>query len=256
MIHPSAIIDKGAEIDENVKIGPYTIINKDVSIGSGSEIGSHVTIDSHVSLGNNCRVYQYAAIGAPPQIVNFNGEITHVEISSGTVVREFATIHRGSKEGGGVTRIGKNCYLMAYTHIAHDCILGNNVILVNNASLAGHIEVENNVTIGGLVGVHQFTKIGKFAFIGGKSAVGKDVPPFVMAAGDRAVLHGLNKVGLRRNGFSQETISTLKKAYRIIFRMGLRLNDAIEMVQAEVEQIDEVLEFIKFIENSGRGITR
>ncbi len=256
MIHPTAIIDSSAQIASDVEVGPYAIIANDVVIEAGTKIGPHVVIDAYTSIGPECRVYQFASIGAPPQSVKYAGEKTEVKIGRGCAVREFVTIHRGTKSGGGVTEIGEDCMLMAYTHIAHDCRIGNRVLFANNATLAGHISVGNNATIGGLVAIHQFVNIGSHAFIGGKSAVVKDVPPYVIAAGDRARLYGLNTVGLKRNNFSQETLLSLKKAYRIIFRIGLTLNEAIERAYAEVEQTPEVETFLAFIKSSRRGITR
>ncbi len=256
MIHPTAIIDPTAEIDSNVKIGPYSIIKSDVCIGSGTEIGPYATIDQYVTIGSDCQIFQYASIGAAPQDLKFTGEKSYLKIGKGTIIREFATINRGTELGGGYTELGENNYLMAYTHIAHDCITGKNVVLANNATLGGHVIVGNNVTLGGLVAVHQFAQIGDFAYIGGKSAVVKDIPPYVIASGDRASLHGLNNVGLKRNNFSKASIFELKKAYRIVFRIGLTIKQASERVKAEVEQVPEVKNFMNFIKNSSRGITR
>jgi len=256
MIHSTAIVSSKAKIDSDVKIGPYTIIGENVVIGAGSVIGPHVVIDPYVTIDSDCHIFQYAAIGAVPQSVKFEGKKTYVKIGSGSIIREFVTIHRGTVSGGGITEVGKENLLMAYTHIAHDCKTGKRVILSNNATLAGHITIGDCATIGGLVAVHQFVRIGNYAFVGGKSAVVKDVPPYVTAAGDRAKLYGLNMVGLKRNGFSQKAISLLKKTYRIIFRIGLTLNEAIERVHAEIEQIPEVVQFIEFIKSSQRGITR
>jgi len=256
MIHDKAIINSRAEIDSNVTIGAYSIIGDNVFIGSGTVIGPHVVIDPFVTIGRNCRIFQYAAIGAVPQSLKFEGEKTYVKIGDGTIIREFVTIHRGTAFGGGITEVGEENYLMAYTHIAHDCKVGRKVVMANNATLAGHITIGNHATIGGLVAIHQFVKIGEYAFVGGKSAVVKDVPPYVIAAGDRAELHGLNSVGLKRNGFSPTTLSLLKKTYRIIFRIGLTMNEAIERVRAEVEQVPEVVNFIDFIKSSQRGVTR
>ena len=256
MIHQTAIIDPKAEIGTDVEIGPYSIINKNVSIGSKTVIGPHVIIDPFVTIGPDCHIFQYAAIGAVPQSLKFNGEKTYVKIGRGCIVREFATIHRGTEFGGGITEIGEESFLMAYTHIAHDCKIGRKVILSNNASLGGHITIGDYSTIGALVGIHQFVKIGEHAFIGGKSKIVKDIPPYVIVAGDRAKLHGLNRVGLKRSGFSQSTLAALKKTYRIIFRIGLTLNEAIERATAEVEQIPEVVSFIEFIKSSERGIIR
>jgi UDP-N-acetylglucosamine acyltransferase len=256
MIHETALINSGAEIDSNVDIGAYSIIGDNVFIGSGTVIGPHVVIDPFVTIGRNCRIFQYAAIGAVPQSLKFEGEKTYVKIGNGTIIREFVTIHRGTGFGGGITEVGEENFLMAYTHIAHDCRVGRKVVMANNATLAGHITIGDHATIGGLVAVHQFVKIGEYAFVGGKSAVVKDVPPYVIAAGDRAELHGLNSVGLKRHGFSPATLSLLKKTYRIIFRIGLTTNEAIERVRAEVEQIPEVVNFIDFIRSSQRGVTR
>lgn len=256
MIHPTAIVHPGAELDSSVRVGPYTTIGEHVTIGEGTEIGSHVSIDSYVTIGPECRIFPFASIGAPPQAVKYAGEETWVKIGRRTTVREFVTIHRGTGFGGGLTEVGDENMLMAYCHVAHDCKTGFRVILANAATLGGHIVIGNHVTIGGLVAMHQFVRVGDYAFIGGKAAVPKDIPPYVIASGDRARLHGLNSVGLQRNGFSPETVRLLKKAYRIIFRIGLTLNEAIERVKAEVEQVPEVVNIINFITSSQRGITR
>ena len=256
MIHPTAIVDSKAEIDSNVVIGPHSIIESDVIIGAGTVIGPHAVIQSYVTIGPECHIFQYASIGALPQALAYKGEKTYVNIGRGTVVREFVTINRGTEFGGGVTNVGEENLLMAYVHIAHDCQTGRKVILANNATLAGHIIIGDFVTVGGLVAIHQFVRIGDYAYIGGKAAVVKDIPPFVIASGDRAKLFGLNNVGLKRQGFSKDTLSLLKKAYRIFFRIGLTLNEAVERVKAEVEQIPEVINLIEFVQSSQRGITR
>lgn len=256
MIHSTAIIDPGARIDTDVEIGAFSVIKSDAVIGKGTVIEHNVTIDSFTEIGPDCRIFQYASIGGPPQAIKYKGEKTYLKVGKGTLIREFVTINRGTEFGGGITHVGENNFLMAYSHIAHDCKTGRNTTLANSATLAGHITVGDNVIIGGLVAIHQFVKIGNYAYIGGKSAVVKDIPPYTIAAGDRAALHGLNKVGLRRNGFSEERISALKKAYRIIFRIGLGLKEAIERVKAEVAQTEDVIDFISFIKNSERGITR
>jgi UDP-N-acetylglucosamine acyltransferase len=256
MIHPTAIVDSKAEIDANVTIGPYSVISDNVSIGSGTVIGPHVIVDRYVSVGPDCHIFQFASVGAEPQAVKFKGEKTFVKIGRGTVVREFATINRGTAFGTGVTEIGEDNLLMAYCHVAHDCQTGRKVILANNATLAGHIVIGDYVTIGGLVAIHQFVRIGDYAYVGGKSGVPKDIPPYVIAAGDRAKLHGLNRVGLKRQGFTETTVAALKKVYRIFFRIGITLNEAIERAQAEVDHLPEVNKFIDFIKSSQRGITR
>jgi len=256
MIHATAIVDSGAEIDSNVEIGPYSVIGDKVVIGSGTVIGSHVVVQPYTSIGPECQIFQYASVGAVPQALKFKGEETYVKIGQRTVVREFATINRGTEFGGGITEVGEENLLMAYTHIAHDSKTGRGVILANNATLAGHVTIDDYATIGGLVAIHQFVRVGNYAYVGGKSAVVKDIPPYVIASGDRAKLHGLNSVGLKRHGFPRETLSLLKKAYRIVFRIGLTLNEAIERVKAEVELIPEVVNLIDFIQSSQRGITR
>lgn len=256
MIHPTAIISPGAKIADDVEIGAFSIIGDNVTIGQGTWIGPHVVIDPHVDIGTGCRIFQYAAIGAIPQDLKFGGEVSRVAIGPDVTIREFVTIHRGTEKGGGITEVGEKSFLMAYTHVAHDCRVGKMVVLANNTTLAGHITIEDHATVGGLVAIHQFVRIGAYAFVGGKSAVVKDVPPYVIAAGDRAVLHGLNRVGLKRHGFSDQALSALKKTYRILFRYGLTINEAIERVHAEVEQLPEVNQFIDFIKASSRGVTR
>lgn len=256
MIHPTAVVDPSCELGENVSIGAYTVVASDVSIGANTVIRSHVVVDKYVSIGEDCQIYQFASIGAAPQAVKFKGEKTYVKIGRGSVIREFVTINRGTAFGSGATEVGAENLLMAYCHIAHDCKTGRNVILANNATLAGHIVVGDFVTVGGLVAIHQFVRIGEYAYIGGKSAVPKDIPPYVLAAGDRARLHGLNKVGMKRHGFSQKTIAALKMVYRIFFRIGITINEAIERAQAEVDPLPEVVNFIEFVKSTQRGITR
>ena len=256
MIHPTAIVSPKANIEKGVQIGAYSIIGENVTIGKETVIGPHVVIDPHVTIGPQCKIFQYAAIGATPQSLKFSGEETSVSIGEKCVIREFVTIHRGTQTGGGLTKIGPECFIMASAHIAHDCLIGNNVVMANCATLAGHITIGNFANIGGLVAIHQFVRIGNHAFVGGKSAVVKDIPPFMIAAGDRAKLHGLNMVGLKRMGFSQETLLSLKKAYRIIFRFGLTLNEALARVSAQIPSSPELVELLDFIKTSQRGITR
>jgi UDP-N-acetylglucosamine acyltransferase len=256
MIHPTAIVNPNTEIHADVTIGPYAIIGENVTIDSGTIVEPHAVIDPFARIGKDCHIFQFASVGAVPQSLKFQGEETWTEIGDGCIIREFVTVNRGTKDGGGITRIGNNCLLMAYAHIAHDCILGNSVVMANNATLAGHVLIGNHATVGGLSAIHQFVRVGNYAFLGGKSVVVKDIPPFVLASGDRASLHGLNQVGLKRHGFSPESLKLLKKTYRLIFRIGLTLNEAIERVRAEVEQTEEVRAFIDFLTSSERGITR
>jgi len=250
------MISANAKIGDNVTIGPYAIIGDETTIGDGTVIGPHAVIEPFVEIGPECHIFQFASVGAVPQSLKFKGEVTHTKIGRSCIIREFVTINRGTEEGGGLTQIGDECLLMAYVHIAHDCFLGHNVVMANNATLAGHITIGNYATVGGLTAVHQFVRVGDYAFVGGKSVVVKDIPPFVLASGDRATLHGLNQVGLKRHGFTADALKQLKKTYRLLFRIGLTLNEAIERVSAEVEQLPEVNAFINFIKSSERGITR
>ncbi len=256
MIHSTAIVHPKAEIDDSVNIGPYAVIGASTTIGADTIIGPHVVIDPYVTIGPQCHVFQYATIGAPPQSFKYKGEKTVVKIGRGSVIREFVTVHRGTDEGGGITTVGEDCFIMAYTHIAHDCRIGRNVILANYVGLSGHIQIGNYASIGGMVAVHQFVRIGEHAFIGGASGVSKDVPPYVMAAGPRVKLHGLNRQGLKNHGFSKHTISSLKMAYQIVFRTKLTLSKAIERILQEVEPLPEVKKFIQFLTSSQRGIAR
>ncbi len=260
MIHPTAIVDPGAELGEGVEVGPYSVIGPKVAIGDGTRIGSHVVVESHVRLGRNNAVSSFASIGAPPQDLKFKGEDTWVEVGDNVIVREYVTINRGTVTGVGTTRIGNGCMIMAYCHVAHDCQVGNRVIMANAATLAGHIEIEDGAFIGGLTGVHQFVRIGTLAIVGALSGVSQDIPPYVKAVaarqGRNRSLFGLNVIGLQRAGLSKETVNTLKKAYRILFGGGMPMSEALEKAEAEVEPIPEVKHLIGFIRASKRGILR
>ncbi len=257
MIHPNAIIDPRAEIGEGVEIGPYTIIEQDVVIGQGTKIGPHVTIREGTRIGERCHIYQFASIGEAPQALAYQGEKTNLIIGDHNIIREFVTLHRGTLKGGGKTVIGNNNYFMAYAHVAHDCVIGNQVILANGATLAGHILIEDYAIIGGLSAIHQFCRVGTHAFISGLTGVTLDIPPYMLASGNRAKLYGLNSVGLKRHKFPEETIKALKKAYRIIFRSGLTLDNAIKRIQEdEIYQKPEVQHLLNFIQHSKRGISR
>jgi len=257
MIHPTAIIHPGAEIDKGVEIGPYSVIGAGVRIGKETRVYPHVVIEGWTTIGRDCRVYQFASIGAPPQDLKFKGESSEVIIGDGNTIREFVTINRATSHGGGKTVIGNNNLLMAYTHIAHDCRIGNGCILANAATLAGHIEIADHAIVGGLVAIHQFVRVGSYSLIGGASAVTLDVPPYTIAVGNRARLHGLNKVGLRRHGFTREEIDALNRAYKIIFRSGLTLEEALQQVEGEGLRIyPHVSHLVDFIKGSKRGVTR
>jgi UDP-N-acetylglucosamine acyltransferase len=255
-VHPAAVVDPAAELAAGVSIGPFTIVGPHVRVGPGTSIGSHAVVEGRTEIGAECRIGSHAVIGAPPQDVKYRGEPTGVSIGERTLVREFATIHRASTGGSGVTTIGPQSFIMAYAHVAHDCQLGEQVILANQASLAGHVQVGRFAVIGGLTGVHQFVQIGEFAFLGACSAVLQDIPPYVKAQGNRAKPYGLNVVGLRRHGFSAETVQALKRAYRIFFASGLNSSQALAQLEQEVSGSPEVHHFIDFIKRSQRGISK
>jgi len=256
MIHPTAIISPDAQIGSNVEIGPYSIIGEQVIIGDGTRIGPHVVIEGPTTIGKNNRFFQFCSIGAIPQDLKFNMEDTELVIGDNNTFREFITINRGTAGGGGKTRIGSGCLLMAYTHVAHDCLVGNGVIMANNATLAGHIRIDDHAIIGGISGIHQFVHIGTYAMIGGLSGVSKDVPPFTLAVGQRATLHGLNLTGLKRHRFSTDIISALKATYKLVFRSNLRAEEAIQQIDPDSLNVAEVSSFVDFIKNSERGVTR
>jgi UDP-N-acetylglucosamine acyltransferase len=260
MIHPTAIIDPEAALGKDVAIGPYAIIGPKVTIGEGCSVGSHAVIESHVRMGKGNRIHSFASIGAIPQDLKYRGEETWVEMGDNNIVREFATVNRGTVGGGGVTSIGNNTLVMAYCHLAHDCRVGNGVIMANAATFAGHVTVEDGAIIGGLTAVHQFVRIGAYCIIGGMSGVGQDVPPYVTAVVSRPqkgfALYGLNLVGLRRNRFSAETVSALKRAFKLIFRSDGPIKDALAKAEEELPPLPEVKHLIEFVRSSTRGVLR
>jgi UDP-N-acetylglucosamine acyltransferase len=248
-IHPSVKLGK------NVKVDAFTVIHEDVEIGEGTWVGSNVTIFPGARIGSNCRIFPGAVISAIPQDLKFSGEVTTAEIGDNTTIREFVTINRGTK-ALGKTVVGKNCLLMAYVHVAHDCIVGNNCILANGVTLAGHIEIEDFAILEGLVAVQQFIRIGAHSFIGGGSLVRKNVPPYVRAAKEPLSYVGVNSVGLKRRGFSEEKLKDIQDAYRIIFVKGLNLRNALPQVEAEVPSSTEREMILSFIRSSEDGIIR
>jgi len=254
-IHSTAIVDPKAELSESVSIGPYSIINSDVKIDKGTQIGSHVLIDSGTIVGKNCNIHQGAILGTQPQDLKFEGEKTFLRIGDNTIIREYASLNRGTKMRGETT-IGRNCFIMMYAHVAHDCLIGDNVILANSVNLAGHIEIGDYVIIGGVVPVHQFVKIGSHSIIGGGFRVQKDVCPFMMVAGYPLKTVGLNLVGLKRRGFPDKTINILMQVYKIVFRSKLNTSQAMERIKGEIELIPEVKEILDFIQKSERGIIK
>jgi len=253
-VHPTAIVDKTVELGRGVTVGPYSIIEGRVVIGDETQIGSHVVIKGFTTIGARCRIFQFAVLGEIPQDLKFKGEESHLVIGDNNTIREFATMHRGTEGGGGVTRIGSRNLFMAYTHVAHDCQVGNGVIMSNAATLGGHITVEDHAILGGLSAVHQFCRIGCYAFVGGCSAVHRDVPPYAMAVGNRAKLVGLNLVGLKRCGFTEATLHGLKRAYELLFLSELNQKEAMERIRQEYSQVPEVQHLLKFLETSERGL--
>lgn len=255
-IHPTALAERGAELADGVSVGPYAIVGPEVRVGPGTSIGSHTILEGRTEIGAECRIGSHVIIGAPPQDVKYHGEPTCVVIGDRTLVREFATIHRASTGGSGVTRIGAENFLMAYVHVAHDCQLAEQVVMVNQASLAGHVEIGRCAMIGGMTGVHQFVRIGEYAFVGACSGVLQDIPPYVKAQGNRAKPFGLNLVGLRRHGFSAEAIRAMKHAYHILYTSDLNTSQALAQLEQELGGIPEVQPFVDFVKRSQRGISK
>ena len=257
MIDETAIIHPSANIHEDVSIGPYSVIGQDVSIESGTVIGSHVVIKGPTSIGPNNKIFHFSSIGEEPQDKKFNQDSnSSLVIGSGNTIREYVSINRGTDAGGGKTVIGNENWIMAYVHIAHDCIIGNNSIFANNATLAGHVIIENFVTLGGFTGVHQFCRVGSYSFSAISSVIVKDVLPYILVSGNTAKPSGLNREGLKRNGFDSNTIKLLKKAYKIIYREGLTLSDALEELMKLSTESKDIEVLYSFIASSERGIIR
>ena len=252
-IHPTAAIDAGAQIAADAEVGAYAIIGDGCVVGDGCVIASRATLERNVRLGRDVRIGSGTILGGDPQDLKFKGEETWVEIGEGTRLREYLTINRGTAHSFRTT-VGKGCFLMSYVHLAHDCHVGDGVIISNGTQLAGHVTIEDRVIVSGLVAVHQFVKIGRHAFVGGCSRVAKDVPPFLKAVGNPVRLYGLNSVGLQRSGFSDETIRELKRAYRLFFRSDLNVSQAMERARSELQQMPEVDHFLRFLEDSQRGV--
>ena len=257
MIDQTAIIHSNADIHKNVSIGPYSVIGENVSIGSGTVIGSHVVITGPTTIGPNNKIFHFSSIGEDPQDKKFNEDKnSYLEIGANNTIREYVSINRGTSDGGGKTIIGSNNWIMAYVHIAHDCIIGNNSTFANNTTLAGHVAIQDFVTLGGFTGVHQFCRIGSYSFSAISSVIVKDVPPYILVSGNTAKPSGLNREGLKRNGFDADTINLLKKAYRIIYRESLTLTEAVnELMELSVDS-KSVNVMHSFISSSERGIVR
>ncbi len=255
-VHPTAIVAPEAELDSSVEVGPYSVIGPKVRIGAGTRVGPHCVIEGRTSLGRNNRVFQFAALGAIPQDLKYAGEDSRLEIGDDNQIREFTTLHLGTAGGGGVTKVGNHNLFMAYTHVAHDCVVADHCILANCGTLGGHVVLEDSVHVGGLAGIHQFVRVGTQAFVAGGALVTQDVPPYCTVQGDRAKLAGLNTVGLTRAGYTADQVSRIKSAYRALFRSKLGLREALAQVRAEHGGHPEIDHLLRFVEGSERGIAR
>src|SRR6266436_8684196 len=256
IIHPTAVVSPQAEIGSECFVGPYVIIGDDVTLGDRVRIDAHCVIDGHTRIGDDTHIFPFVSIGLPPQDLKFSGELTETEIGRRNRIREFVTVHRGTKGGGGLTKTGDDCFIMAQAHIAHDCVLGNEVIMANAATLAGHVIVEDGANIGAYSGVHQFCRVGREAYVGGYSVVVKDALPFALTVGNHARCYGLNKVGMRRRGYSQTQIDTLHHAFYLLLSARLNTAQALERIRGEIEKSPEVDELVRFIEASERGVVK
>ena len=256
MIHPTAIVDPGAKIAANVEIGPYSIIGPDVEIGEHTVIGPHVVIKGHTRIGRENRIFQFSSLGEVPQDKKYAGEPTRLEIGDRNTIREFCTFNLGTSQDAGVTRIGDDNWIMAYVHIAHDCQVGNKTTFANNAQLAGHVVVEDWAILGGYTGVHQFCRVGAHVMTAVGTVVLQDVPPYLMAAGNTATPYGINVEGLKRRGFTAESLSALKRAYRTLYKSGLLLEEAKIKLAEEAQTQPDVQRFVDFLAVSKRGIIR
>ena len=256
MIDPTAKIDRHAELADGVSVGAFTVIGADVKIDAGTVIGPHVVIKGPTSLGKENRIYQFTSIGEDPQDKKYASEVTRLEIGDRNNIREFTSLHRGTQQDNSVTQIGSDNLFMAYTHVAHDCIIGDHVIMANGASLAGHVHLNSHAILGGFTLVHQFTQIGQYSFAAMGSAITQDIPPFIMVGGKPTRPHGINSVGMERNGISAEDIRLIRNAYKIIYKMNLRLEDAIEQMEDLARDSKQLSDMIGFLRNVRRGILR
>lgn len=254
-IHPSAIISPKAKLAGNVSVGPYSIIGDHVSIGADTVVGAHCLIEGNTTIGKKCEIFTGAVIGSRPQDLKFKNEKVFLEIGDNNIIREYCTLNPGTAEGAKTT-IGNDNLLMAYSHIAHDCSVGNGCVLANNSTLAGHVTIEDKAVVGGIVAIHQFVRIGMLSIIGGCSKVVQDIPPFSTCDGHPARVYGLNLIGLRRKGVSNKSIKQIDQAFKIIFNSGLIAKHALEKVERELELTEEIAYLVNFVKNSGRGLTR
>jgi UDP-N-acetylglucosamine acyltransferase len=256
LIDPTAKIDRHAELADGVSVGAFSVIGADVKIDAGTVIGPHVVIKGPTSLGKENRIYQFTSIGEDPQDKKYASEVTRLEIGDRNTIREFTSMHRGTKQDNSVTQIGNDNLFMAYTHVAHDCIIGDHVIMANGASLAGHVHLNSHAILGGFTLVHQFTQIGQYSFAAMGSAITQDIPPFIMVGGKPTRPHGINSVGMERNGISAEDIRLIRNAYKLIYKMNLRLEDAIEQMEDLARDSKQLSDMIGFLRNVRRGILR
>lgn len=256
MIDPHALVSPRAELAADVAVGPFSVIGPDVRIGPGTVVGPHAVINGPTTIGAQNRIFQFASIGDAPQDKKYSGEPTRLEIGDRNVFRESCTVNRGTTHDKGVTVIGHDNLFMAYSHVAHDCVIGSNTVFANCAALAGHVEIGDWVTLGGLTAVHQFTKVGAYAFLAGGTIVTRDVPPYVMAAGNPAEPHSINAVGLKRRGFTDEQIRSIREAYRIVYRCDLKLSEALARLEPAASEQPELRLFVDFIRSSTRSIVR
>ena len=252
-VHPTALVDPSARIDDSASVGPFSVIGPNVEIGPGTRIGPHVFIERNTIVGSACSIHKGAVLGSDPQDLKFGGEQTMLVIGDQTTIREYATLNRGTS-AHGKTEVGSHCLLMSYSHVAHDCVLGDHVIVSNAVNMGGHVTIGDWAIVGGLTAIHQFVRVGQHAFVGGAARVQKDVPPYVKAAGSPLALYGLNSVGLQRRGFPDAVRAELKKAYRLLFASSYNVSQALERARAELKPSPEVDSFLSFIEESERGV--
>lgn len=256
MIDPRAVIDEGAQLAADVTVGPFSIIGSGVVIEAGTTVGPHVVIRGPTRIGRDNKIFQFSSVGEDPQDKKYRGETTHLEIGDRNVIREYCTIHRGTAQDKGITRIGSDNLLMAYTHVAHDCVVGDHVIMANAASLAGHVRVGDHAILGGFSLVHQFCQIGPHSFSAMGSVISRDIPPYIMVAGRPTKPHGINSVGLERQGYSSEAIRQIRKAYKVVYMSGAKLEDAIKTLDKMAEETPELLCMAEFLKTTGRSILR
>jgi UDP-N-acetylglucosamine acyltransferase len=255
-IHPTAVIAPDAVLADGVEVGPFAVIGPGVEVGRGTKIGPHVVVEGPTRIGAGNRIFQFASVGADPQDKKYRGETSRLEIGDRNVIREYVTLHRGTAQDQGVTRIGDDNLFMAYAHVAHDCVIGNQCVLANQATLAGHVHLGDRVIMGGFSGIHQFCRIGAHAFIANNAAVTRDVPPFVMAVGQPADAHSINAEGLKRHGFTPEQIRNIRAAFRVLYRSGLKLAEATARLEALAKDQPELLPLVEFLPQATRGIVR